>query len=191
VKYLKRKVIILLSVVFILLMSALFVYYLIKGDSSRWQVALGGILVSGLPLLLIFKKKNPFNLPIIIGYYMLIFCTLFLGSIASFYLHYKWWDSTIHILKGMYVAFVGITLFKLFIPKDVRNDASRWILFLFVLSLSVLASALWEIYEFVGDQTFTHTMQRGGNKDTMYDLLCGFAGGLLVSFYAFVRKPKV
>ncbi|MEH7373591.1 MULTISPECIES: membrane-spanning protein [Bacillaceae] len=190
-KYLKRKVIILLSVVFILLMSALFVYYLIKGDSSRWQVALGGILVSGLPLLLIFKKKNPFNLPIIIGYYMFIFCTLFLGSIASFYLHYKWWDSTIHILKGMYVAFVGITLFKLFIPKDVRNDASRWILFLFVLSLSVLASALWEIYEFVGDQTFTHTMQRGGNKDTMYDLLCGFAGGLLVSFYAFVRKPKV
>ncbi|PGY14223.1 membrane-spanning protein [Bacillus sp. AFS031507] len=187
----KRKVIILLSVVFILLMSALFVYYLIKGDSSRWQVALGGILVSGLPLLLIFKKKNPFNLPIIIGYYMFIFCTLFLGSIASLYLHYKWWDSTIHILKGMYVAFVGITLFKLFIPKDVRNDASRWILFLFVLSLSVLASALWEIYEFVGDQTFTHTMQRGGNKDTMYDLLCGFAGGLLVSFYAFVRKPKV
>ncbi|MFP5107756.1 membrane-spanning protein [Neobacillus sp. C211] len=187
----KRKVIILLSVVFILLMSALFVYYLIKGDSSRWQVALGGILVSGLPLLLIFKKKNPFNLPIIIGYYMFIFCTLFLGSIASFYLHYKWWDSTIHILKGIYVAFVGITLFKLFIPKDVRNDASRWILFLFVLSLSVLASALWEIYEFVGDQTFTHTMQRGGNKDTMYDLLCGFAGGLLVSLYAFVRKPKV
>lgn len=91
----------------------------------------------------------------------------------------------------MYVAFVGITLFKLFIPKDVRNDASRWILFLFVLSLSVLASELWEIYEFVGDQTFTHTMQRGGNKDTMYDLLCGFAGGLLVSIYAFVRKPKV
>ncbi|MBT2725379.1 membrane-spanning protein [Bacillus sp. ISL-75] len=187
----KRKVIILLSVVFILFMSSLFVYYLIKGDSSRWQVALGGILVSGLPLLLIFKKKNPFNLPIIIGYYMLIFCTLFLGSIVSFYLHYKWWDSTIHIFKGMYVAIVGITLFKLFIPKDVRNDASRWILFLFVLSLSVLASALWEIYEFVGDQTLTHTMQRGGNKDTMYDLLCGFTGGLLVSFYAFVRKPKV
>jgi peptidoglycan/LPS O-acetylase OafA/YrhL len=172
-------------------MAALFVYYLVKGDSSRWQVAIGGILVSALPFLLLFRKNNPFNLPIIIGYYLFIFCSIFLGSIASFYLHFKWWDSTLHFFKGLYIAFVAITLYKLFIPEQARNSTSRWIIFLFVLSLAVLSSVLWEIYEFVGDQTFTHTMQRGGNTDTMYDLLCGFAGGLLVAIYSCARKQKI
>ncbi|WP_066061706.1 membrane-spanning protein [Neobacillus soli] len=187
----KRKVIIVLSVIFIIFMASLFVFYLIKGDSSRWQVAIGGIIVSALPLLLLIRKNNPFNLPIIFGFYLFIFCSIFLGSIASFYLHFKWWDSTVHFYKGIYVGIVGITLYKLWIPEQARNGTSRWILFLFVLSLAVLAGALWEIYEFVGDQTFTHTMQRGGNTDTMHDLLWGFVGGLIVAIYSFVRKQKV
>ncbi|MCL6573566.1 MAG: hypothetical protein K6T88_18085 [Bacillus sp. (in: Bacteria)] len=74
--------------------------------------------MSALPFLLLLKKNNPFNLPIIIGYYLFILWSLFLGSIVSFYLHFKWWDSTLHFFKGLYVAFVGITLFKLFIPEN-------------------------------------------------------------------------
>jgi hypothetical protein len=188
---LKRKVIIILSIVFILFMAVLFIYYLMKGDSSRWQVALGGMVVGGLPLLLLFLKHIPFNIPIVIGYYIFLFCSTYLGSIANFYLEYKWWDITIHFYKGLYVGFVGITLYKLLIPPHVRKDISQWILFLFVLSLAVVASALWEVYEFVGDQFFTHTMQRGGNTDTMIDLITGIAGGLLVAIYARVRKHRV
>ena len=187
----KRKVIIVLSVLFTIFMAALFIYYLIKGDSSRWQVALGGIVVSALPLFLLFMKNNPFNIPIIIAYYLFIFGTIFLGSIVSYYLHLKWWDSTMHFYKGILVGFIGISLYKQFIPQVIRIDVSRWIIFLFVLSLSVTSSVLWEIYEFVGDQTFTHTMQRGGNTDTMYDLLCGTAGGLLTALYSLIRKTKV
>lgn len=187
----KRKVIWFFSIVFIIFMASLCIYYVMKGDSSRWQVALGGIIVSALPLALLKTKKNPFNIPIIIGYYLFLFCTLYLGSISSFYLHYKWWDSTLHFFKGIYVAIIGISLYKAFIPGRVRSDVSVWILFLFVLSLAVLSSALWEIYEFLGDITFTHTMQRGGNKDTMYDLLCGLAGGLVIAFYTLFRKQKV
>ena len=77
------------------------------------------------------------------------------------------------------------------IPEQVRFGTSRWLLSLFVLSLSVLTSVLWEIYEFVGDKTFTHIMQLGGNKDTMYDLLCGVSGGLIIAIYAYFRKEKV
>lgn len=187
----KRKMIIWLSILFICFMASLFAYYLIKNDSSRWQVALGGILASALPLLLLKLKDNPFNIPIILGYYLFLFCSLFLGSISSFYLHHKWWDSTLHFYKGVYIGFVGIALFKRLIPARVRRDVSVWILFLFVLSLGVLASVVWEIYEFAGDLTFTHTMQRGGNQDTMLDLLWGSAGGLLVSLYSLYRKKHV
>ncbi|MFZ7944432.1 membrane-spanning protein [Neobacillus sp. 19] len=187
----KRKVIIILSGIFILFMAVLVIYYLIKGDASRWQVALGGILASGLPLVLLRMKQNPFNIPIILGYYLFLFCSLYLGSIASFYLHHKWWDSTLHFYKGIFIGIVGISLYKQMIPLKVRRNVSAWILFLFTLSLAVLASVLWEIYEFVGDLTFTRTMQRGGNTDTMYDLLCGVAGGLIIAVYSLIRKQKV
>ncbi|MFP5115153.1 membrane-spanning protein [Bacillaceae bacterium C204] len=187
----KRKILIILGSIFVLFMIVLFIFFLIKGESSKWQVALGGIIVCGLPILLIFKKNIPFNLPSIFGFYLFIFCTTYLGSIGDFYLRYKWWDSSIHFYKGIYTACVGITLYKLMIPEQVRKDTSRWIISLFVLSLSVLASVLWEIYEFVGDLTVTHIMQLGGNKDTMYDLLCGFFGGLIITIYAYFRKQEV
>lgn len=187
----KRKAIWFFSIVFIIFMASLCIYYLMKGDSSRWQVALGGIAASALPLLLLKTKKNPFNILIIIGYYIFLFCSLYLGSISSFYLHHKWWDSTLHFYKGGFTAIAGISLYKAWIPGRVRADVSAWILFLFVLSLAVLASVLWEIYEFLGDLTFTHTMQRGGNKDTMLDLLYGIAGGLLIALYTLFRKQKV
>jgi hypothetical protein len=172
-------------------MTGLFIYYLFKQDSSRWQVSLGGIVVSGLPLLLLFLKKNPFNIPIIIGYYVFLFWTIFLGSISSFYIRFKWWDSPIHFYKGGLISFIAIALYKRFFPPGVRKEASRWVIFLFVLSLSVTASTVWEIYEFIGDLTITHTMQMGGNKDTMTDLTCGAAGALIIAIYSSIRKEKV
>ncbi|CAH0215732.1 hypothetical protein SRABI134_02345 [Peribacillus sp. Bi134] len=187
----KHKIIIIFSVVFIAFMTGLLIFYLIKDDSSRWMVALGGILVSALPIILLFVKNNPFNIPIIIGYYVFIFFTTFLGSIANFYVDFKWWDSGLHFYKGIFVAFVGIALYKQFIPQKARKDVSRWVTFLFALSLSAIATVLWEIYEFVGDLTFTHTMQRGGNKDTMYDIIFGLTGGLLISVYSILQKSKL
>ncbi|RFU64712.1 membrane-spanning protein [Peribacillus glennii] len=186
-----RKVILIFSVVFILFMAGLFFYYFTKHDTSRWQVAIGGIVVSSLPILLLFVRSNPFNIPIILGYYASIFCTTYLGSIANFYVTFKWWDTSIHFFKGILVAFIGIALYKLWVPEKLRKSISRWIIFLFVLSLAVCSSVFWEIYEFIGDLYVTHTMQRGGNKDTMYDLIFGFAGGLLIAIYAFIKKERV
>lgn len=172
-------------------MAGLFIYYFIKEDSSRWQVSLGGFLVSGLPLLLLKLKENPFNIPIIIGYYIFLFWTIFLGSICSFYIRFKWWDSPIHFYKGILISCIAIALYKQFFSPNVRKETSRWVLFLFVLSLSVTASTIWEIYEFLGDLTITHTMQMGGNRDTMTDLTFGTAGALIVAIYSCIRKEKI
>ena len=180
--------ILVLSLLYIALMAGLFIYFLIKHDTSRWQVAIGGVLVSALPLLLLRMKRIPFSIPIIIGYFVFIMCSTLLGSIAKFYLHFTWWDSTLHLYKGAYVGFVALTLCKICIPERVLSGVSRWLIFLFVLSLAVFASVLWEIYEFAGDLFYTDTMQRGGNKDTMYDLLAGFAGGLVIAIYGFFQR---
>ncbi|MGG0383137.1 membrane-spanning protein [Priestia endophytica] len=187
----KKKLILILSIAFIIFMTALFIFYLIKGDSSRWEVSLGGIFASALPLLLLFSKNIPFPTLIIIGYYLFLFCTLFLGSIEEFYGRFKWWDATLHFYKGIYMGAIAISLYKLCVPKQTRDYVSKWILFLFVLSVSVNATAVWEIYEFVGDLTFTRTMQSGGNTDTMYDMIIGIVGGLLVAIYSIVRRKTL
>jgi Na+/melibiose symporter-like transporter len=184
----KRMVLLILGCCSIILMTGFMFWYLIKGDNSRWQVAAGGIAVSALPLLLLKLKSNPFNIPIIVGYYLFILLSAVLGSIASFYLRYLWWDSALHFYKGFFIACAGIVLYKQLIPETARKAASKWLLPLFVLSISVTASVIWEIYEFLGDQTFTHTMQRGGNTDTMIDLICGTAGGLVITIYTLVKK---
>ncbi len=100
----KKFTIIFLASAFILFMAILLVIYLVKGDTSRWQVALGGMIVGAIPIGLLFLKENPFNIPTIIGYYVFLFCSSYLGSIASFYLHYKWWDSAVHLYKGIYIG---------------------------------------------------------------------------------------
>ncbi|MBM7691090.1 hypothetical protein JOC77_000495 [Peribacillus deserti] len=186
----KQKVIIVLSVVFMLFMAGLFIYFLVKDDPSKWRVGLGGIAVSGLPLFLLLLKKNPFNIPEIVAYYVFIFCSTFLGSIAKFYVHVPWWDTSLHLYKGIFMGIIAITLIKVLIPKPALEMTSRFLIFLFVLSLALVASVLWEIYEFFGDLYYTETMQRGGNKDTMYDLLSGFAGALAIASYALFRKQK-
>ncbi|WP_393960227.1 membrane-spanning protein [Priestia megaterium] len=187
----KSKIILILSISFIIFMLFLLFFYLIKGDSSRWQVALGGVIVSALPTLLLFTKVNPFPIPLIVGYYVFLFCTLFLGSIEDFYNRFKWWDAVLHFYKGIFMGFVGVSLYKLLIATRIQARISKWVIFLFVLSISVNATALWEIYEFLGDLTFTHTMQSGGNTDTMYDMIIGMISGLLTAIYSMKRRKKL
>lgn len=184
VNVVERKILVWSSLLFIAFMLGLFIYYLMKDDASRWQVALGGIAVSALPLGLLFLKRNPFALVLIMGYFLFLLCTTYLGSIMQFYLKFPWWDTTLHFYKGAFVGLCGMSLYKRFVPEKLRDSVSPWLYFLFILSFSSLASALWEIYEFTGDLVATHTMQLGGNKDTMGDLLAGVAGGLAAALYA-------
>ncbi|WP_026694198.1 hypothetical protein [Peribacillus kribbensis] len=187
----KRKIIIGASAIFMAFMAGLFIYFFMKHDTSRWEVALGGILVSGFPLLLLLLKKIPFSTSVIIGYYLFLFCTTFLGSICKFYVSILWWDTALHLYKGLFMGIIAITLFKIFVPKHLQNEVSKWLLFLFVLSLSIVASAIWEIYEFFGDVFYTETMQRGGNQDTMFDLSAGLLGGLIIAVYSLLRRQKI
>lgn len=89
------------------------------------------------------------------------------------------------------MGFVGISLYKLLIATRIQAEISRWAIFLFVLSISVNATVLWEVYEFLGDLTFTHTMQSGGNTDTMYDMILGMTSALLTAIYSMKRRQKL
>ena len=175
-----------LSITFVAIMSSIFIRESLNGDFSSWPDALGRVLCSALPLSLLVVKKIPFNLYLIISYYLLLFCTFFLGAILKFYDRFHWWDTMLHFFGSAFMAFVGLAIYKLLLPNRLEKGISRWMVFLFVFSFAVTGSVLWESAEFAG--AVLGTMEEDNNRDTMTDLLMGVAGGIVSASYASLQK---
>ncbi|MFP7494482.1 membrane-spanning protein [Terribacillus saccharophilus] len=185
-----KKTIYILSFLFICFMLVSFFIELKNGDTNSWTKSGGRILMSALPLALLFFQRTPFSVPHIFGYYMLLVFTFILGAIFHFYDKYKWWDITLHVIGAMYVAWLALAIYRYKVLRPAGIYISRWIIFLFVLSMAALGSAIWESIEFIGDMTVTSVMQRSGNTDTISDMIAGLLGGVILGVYALFRnKP--
>ncbi|SNZ15738.1 hypothetical protein SAMN05421503_2735 [Terribacillus aidingensis] len=185
-----KKTIIVLSILFSSFMLVSFVIEIKNGDINSWTKGGGRVMMSALPLALLFLQRTPFRVAHILGYYALLVCTFILGAIFHFYDTYKWWDVTLHVVGSMYVAWLGLAIYRYKVLRPSGIEISRWIIFLFVLGIAALGSAIWECIEFIGDMTVTSVMQRSGNKDTMTDLIAGLIGGVIIGILALFRnKP--
>lgn len=183
---LNRKLVITLSAIYVLFMAVLAVYYYSKGESFEGSVAIGGIVCGAIPLFLALFTKLQFNLPIVISYLIFLVGSQYLGSILGWY-GLGWWDTFMHLISGAILAFSGIALYERLIHRNAGDKISPWFVFLFTLSFAALGGVLWEIYEFSSDQFFDMTLQGGGNKDTMTDLIADTIGGLLIAVWAGIR----
>jgi hypothetical protein len=186
-----RKLVIILSFIYVLFMAALAVYYYSNDDSFKGSVAIGGIVCGAIPLLLALFTKLQFNLPIVISYLIFLVGSQYFGSILGWY-GLGWWDTFMHLVSGAILAFSGIALYERLIHRNAGDKISPWFVFLFTLSFAVLGGVLWEVYEFSSDQFFNMTLQGGGNKDTMTDLIADTIGGLVIAVGAGIRtKNKI
>ncbi|GAB6255886.1 MULTISPECIES: hypothetical protein [Peribacillus] len=181
-----RKLVISISSVYVLFMAALSIFYYTDDENFKSLVSIGGVVCGAIPLLLALFTKLQFNLPIIISYLIFLFGSQYLGSILGWY-GLGWWDTLLHLLSGSLLAFTGIALYERLIYRNAGKDISPWFVFLFTLSFSALGGVIWEIYEFSSDQLFGMTLQGGGNKDTMIDLIADTVGGLIIAVWAGVR----
>ncbi|MBT2755423.1 hypothetical protein J7E71_05550 [Mesobacillus foraminis] len=182
----KRILVIVLCLIYALFMAALSIYYKNTGESFKSLVAASGIASGALPLLLGFFTKFKFNLPIVASYLIFLFGSQYLGSILGWY-GLGWWDILMHFISGGLLAFLGIALYERMAHRNAGSQISSWFIFLFTFSFAVLGGVIWEIYEFSGDQFFDMTLQGGGNKDTMVDLIADAVGGFLIAFWAGIR----
>lgn len=182
----KKKAILILSIGFAVLIAFAFFLQHLNGSSPKWTDMLGRIVIGFLPVLLLFLKRIPFSLPLIIGYYALLFFSFFLGAILRFYDRFSWWDTVLHFGGSVFTAFVAIALYRLLIPESAEKRISRWLIFLFVLTFAVTFSAFWEVIEFIG--SVMGALESDDNKDTMTDTLSGMAGGFTIAIYAAFRK---
>ncbi|WP_419886921.1 hypothetical protein ACN6MT_15260 [Neobacillus niacini] len=181
-----RKLVLLLSILYIAFMAILFFHYRSEGESFKSTVAIGGMFCGAVPFLLALFTKLQFNLPIVISYLLFLVGSQYFGSIRGWY-SLGWWDTFLHFLSGAILAFSGIALYERLVHRDAEEEISPWIIFLFTLSFAALGGVIWEIYEFSSDQFFNMTLQGGGNDDTMVDLISDTGGGLIIAVWAGVR----
>jgi hypothetical protein len=181
-----RKLVIIFSSIYVLFMAVLCVHYYSNHASFKGSVAIGGMICGSIPLILGLFTKLQFNLPIVISYLVFLVGSQYFGSILGWY-GLGWWDTFMHLVSGSILAFSGIALYERLIHRNAGDQISPWFVFLFTLSFAALGGVLWEIYEFSSDQFFDMTLQGGGNKDTMTDLIADTIGGLIIAVWAGMR----
>lgn len=184
-----RKLVILLSLLYVIFMAILAFTYHTNGESFKSTVAIGGIACGAIPLLLALFTKLHFNLPIVLSYLIFLVGSQYLGSILGWY-GLGWWDTFMHLVSGAILAFAAIALYERLIHRQAGDAISPWFVFLFTLSFAALGGVLWEVYEFSCDQLINMTLQGGGNKDTMTDLIADTVGGLIIAVWAGIRTKK-
>ncbi|CAM3861043.1 hypothetical protein [Mesobacillus zeae] len=184
-----RYIVMLTSAAYVIFMAVLSFYYNGEGQSFEAMVAVGGIVCGAVPLVLAIFTRLQFNIPITVSYLIFLFASQYLGSIRGWY-SLGWWDTFLHLLSGSLLAFVAIALYERLVRRGAGKGISPWFVFLFTLSFAGLGGVVWEVYEFASDQFFGMTLQGGGNKDTMVDLLADTTGGLAIAVCAGVRSKS-
>lgn len=109
-----------------------------------------------------FKMEFPSALEIII--LLFIFAAEILGEIASFYIHFPYWDTILHTLSGFLCAALGLSLVEI-LNRDERLRFTLSPLFLAIVAFcfSMTIGVMWEFFEFGMDRFFFLDMQ----KDTV------------------------
>lgn len=169
-----------LTIIFYLILGITSVYDIFyRGGEKLPRLALIAITILGLNL--IYKKTFFKNSKIIYRIALFfIFISMYLANVWNFY-GVENYDKMLHLLSGIILGFIGLgSYIKMFNIKDEKEiDIKRLIIFIIMFLLSIAGA--WEIWEFTTDSIFGLTAQNGLN-DTMWDMILGTLGGIIVLF---------
>lgn len=159
--------------------------------TNHWIGTVGGLIVFIITFFVDYLnlKYLKINKTIIAIVYFYCIFSLVLGSMWNFYDNIEWWDILMHILSGVILGIIGSLIFDNYSHKSKTSNSIR---FLFVLGIACTGGILWEMYEFTVDTLFkldTQLSSVSGVRDTMWDLITDFLGGLIAGFY-FIKIKK-
>jgi len=133
---------------------------------------------------------------------LLVTFSVFLSAMGFAYLFdhhlWQWWDSVTHFV----LPFIfGLVIFYLIFKEKIFGEikASRLLVGIFIFSIAMSLSVVWEILEFFVDYFFEPIIKLQSDPmqnslyDTMNDLAMGLAGAVAITFwviYAFFKKDN-
>lgn len=166
---------------FVLFMAVMLVTSIIEESWFDASVAGAGIISGLIPFFIEKTFKTELDGKMKIAYILFLFASQYLGSIVGLYGN-GWWDTFLHLLSGIFLAFLGFDFFSR-LDDDIRTEIPKRFLFVYIVVFSMAGAALWEMYEFTSDVVLNTTMQGNGNDDTMVDIIAGSLGGVLAAFF--------
>lgn len=157
--------------------------YVIYGVISKeYMYSLNGVLtlvVIAAPrvLMKIFNFNATTFLKFLVQFF--IFVSMFLGRLNGFYGKVPHWDTFLHTLSGFIIFLVAYVVFIVQNKGEVKNVNPTLVVTYCVL-FAIAMTALWEIWEFAGDQLLGLDSQGGSLLDTMKDIITGSIGPVVL-----------
>ena len=161
--------------------------------TSQWRTVLAVLIIMGLTLApVVLRSRLPVRVPaeFQILAILFVFASLFLGEVRNYYELIWWWDAGLHAASGLLFGIVGFLLVYVLNENDrIEISLKPRFVALFAFTFAMAVGALWEVFEFVMDQTFGLQMQKprlndpSGLTDTMWDLSFDTMGAVLISAF--------
>lgn len=124
---------------------------------------------------------------------LFIFASFFLGELHGYYTSLWWWDIALHTSSGFLVGIAGFLLvYILNEEKKAHLQLKPGFLAFFAFNFAVFIGVLWEIIEFILDQSLGLQTQHNSVIDTMWDLIVDSLGALVIAVlgYFYIRSTK-
>ncbi len=153
----------------------------------RISVMLKGLLAIGALLLLIGEQYQAGMETLAI--LVITFMPLLLPNRYKVHVPYEFESLAILFLHAWSGFLLGITGFVLvYVLNENQNinfDLSPGFIALFACLFGIGMGTMWEIFEYVMDQSFGLNMQKSGLHDTMWDLIVDTLGAMVISILGY------
>lgn len=179
--------------IFRAILLILFTYYSIIKTNNNSNYISNILLIfvtSFIPdiILNIFKVKLS-NLPDFL-LQLFIFLALFLGRMYNMYSILPWWDLFLHFASGALLGFLSLIILKPLIGENNLKTLPPLFIGIYILLFTISGAALWEFWEFTGDQLFGFDSQLNSLMDTMTDMISGSLSGVILSIMGFLHMKN-
>ncbi|GAA0770517.1 hypothetical protein GCM10008908_13390 [Clostridium subterminale] len=179
--------------IFRAILLVLFIYYSIVkvGNNANYIINILIIFVTSfIPdiTLNLFKVKMS-NLPDFLLQFF-IFLALLLGRMYNMYSILPWWDLFLHFASGVLLGFLALAILKPLIGESNLKILPPLFIGIYILLFTISGAALWEFWEFAGDQLFGFDSQLNSLMDTMTDMIVGSLSGVILSIMGFLHMKN-
>ncbi len=185
-----KKVNNILIIIISLLSICVFIKDINIGQNDRLLADLSIILILLIPKVLrgIFKIRITPVIELI--YIIFMFLVDFLGSVIYLYNYVWWYDLFAHFISGVLTSVLALIILKWL---KMYNNKNKLFNIIFILSFVMMVASLWELCEFLIDNTMGSNMQHNidtGVFDTMEDMLICLLASIITSIEFLTEKGK-
>lgn len=151
-----------------LIVTAILFYSLIRRRYESAFICALSLVLFLMPAIL--ERKLNIDLPNTLEVIILlfIFAAEILGELGSYYIHFPYWDTMLHVTSGFLTAAVGFSMIDILNRNSrIKFELSPLFCAVAAFCFSMTIGVLWEFFEFGMDVFFRTDMQ----KDTVLPFL--------------------